>query len=66
MCNKCNEDPRDSIGDAEQALAGLSIMLNELGKNGHIRAIDVAPIVSLIHERLQGATDAIQGYVPRA
>lgn len=65
MCNRCNQDPRDSIGEAEQALAGLSILLSELGPNGHIRAVDIAPLVGLIHERLEGATDAIQNYVPR-
>lgn len=65
MCNKCNEDPRENIDDAEKALAGLSILLSELGSNGHIRAVDIAPLVGLIHERLEGATDAIQNYVPR-
>lgn len=65
MCNRCNEDPRDNIIDAERALAGLSIMLSELGDNSQVRAADVAPILSLIIDRMDGAAIAIQGYVPR-
>lgn len=65
MCNHCSSDPRDRISQAEQALWGLRTLMNQLPLGEDVSAQGVASIVALIHERLDGASTAIQSYVPR-
>lgn len=66
MCDRCSQDPRDAIGEAERALLGLRFLLNGLPPRSEVSVEDVAAIIDLIHDRLDGAAAAINGYVPRA
>ena len=65
VCNHCSQDPRDALGEAEAALMGLCIMLNQQPRDESIGAHDVAAVLRVIHDRLRPAVDAIQNYVPR-
>lgn len=65
MCNRCSEDPRDQIAHAELALWGLRTLVNHLPVDCGLSAEQLGGLLSLIHDRLDGAADAIQGYVPR-
>lgn len=65
MCNRCNEDPRDDIAFAEEALGGLARLLCELPNNADVPARSLTPLLRIIHDRLDGATTAIQNYVSR-
>ena len=65
MCNHCTLDPRDAAAEAESALSGLRILLNELPANADVPASSVAALVGLIHDRLDPAVEKLQGYWPR-
>lgn len=64
MCNKCNDDPRDDIANAEAALGGLSRLLDELPHDSDMPARVLSPLVRLIHDRLDDAASSIQDYRP--
>lgn len=65
MCNRCSADPRDALAEAERALAGLRILVNECAPSGDIDASSLGALLGLIHDRLEPATEKLQGYVPR-
>ena len=65
MCNYRTHDPRDAAGEAEQALLGLRIMLNELPPGADVPANRIASLVGIIHDRLGPAVDQLQDYIPR-
>ena len=59
MCDP-TPDPRDAAGAAERALFGLRRLLNELPPSHDLSAECIAPLVELIHDRLEPAVDALQ------
>lgn len=59
------EDPRDAIGQAEQALLGLRVLLSQQPLDESISPHDVAALIGLIHDRMRPAVEAIQSNVPR-
>ncbi|MFN3973431.1 MAG: hypothetical protein ACK4L4_19105 [Gemmobacter sp.] len=65
MCNSCSQDPRDALAEAETALCGLRVLLNQQPLSESVAAHDVAALVALVHDRMRPAVDAIQSYVPR-
>lgn len=65
MCNHCSTDPRDAIGEADRALFGLCLLVSELPPDADIPASGIGPLLSLIRNRMEGAADRIQNYVPR-
>jgi hypothetical protein len=65
MCNRCSSDPRDAVGEAERALLGLRILVNELPPGADVHANGLGALLGLIHDRLEPAADALQGYTPR-
>ena len=44
---------------------GLRLLLNQQPPNESVDAQSIAGVVGLIHDRMHGAADAIQRYVPR-
>ena len=65
MCDHCSEDPRDAAGQGERALLGLRILLSELPPGSDFQSSDLAPLVSLIHDKLGPAIKKLEDYVPR-
>lgn len=65
MCNHCSPDPRDAVGQAGDALLGLSILINELPADSSVDVRGLGAILGLIHDRLNPAADKLQDYVPR-
>lgn len=65
MCNRCSSDPRDAVGEAEDALLGLRLLVNECAPSGDIDAKGLGALLGLIHDRLAPAVEKLQGYVPR-
>lgn len=65
MCNRCSRDPRDAIGEADRALFGLRVLLSELPPDADVPASGIGPLLALIHDRMEGAADQVQDYVPR-
>lgn len=65
MCNTCSKDPRDAITDAERALFGLQLIISELPGDADIPSCGLAPLLTLIHDRLYPAVMQLDGYVPR-
>lgn len=66
MCNRCSRDPRDAIAEAEDALRGLRILVNEAGPSADLEGKGMGALLGLIHDRLQPAVEKLQDYVPRA
>ena len=66
MCNSCNfEDPRDALAQADNAITGLQILLNQQPLGESIGAHYVAAVLGIIGDRMRPAVEAIQKYVPR-
>ena len=65
MCNRCSDDPRDGVAQAEAALAGLRLLINELPADADLQARNLGPIIDLIHDRLDPAVTALQDFAPR-
>lgn len=65
MCNLCSADPRDAVGEAERALLGLRILVNELPPGTGADAGTLGALLGLIHDRLEPASEKLQDYVPR-
>ena len=61
----CDEDPRDSIAYAGSALSGLRVILAQIPASSPVYPDGICALISLIHDRIDPAVDAIQGYVPR-
>lgn len=61
----CSQDPRDAVEEASSALWGLRSLLSQQPNGETIGAHGVAALLGIIHDRLEPAVDALQGYVPR-
>jgi hypothetical protein len=65
MCNHCSSDPRDALGEVEEALCGLRVLVNKLPIGEEVGASGLGAILGLLHDRLRPASDALQDYIPR-
>ena len=53
-------DPRDEIGEAANALAGLYLLLAIATPGECVPADKLGPLVGLVEEKLRPAADAVQ------
>lgn len=65
MCNRCDDDPRDVVGEAGAALRSLRRILAECPPGAEVPADSLSILVGLIHNRLDPAVDRLQDFVPR-
>lgn len=65
MCNHCSLDPRDAAAEADDALRGLRILVNECAPSGDLDAKGIGALLGLIHDRLRPAVEKLQDYGPR-
>lgn len=61
-CNTPEADPRDAASEAELALFGLRVLLNELPPDSMVPVKGLSPLIGLIHERLDPAVARLQGW----
>jgi hypothetical protein len=70
MCNHCtNLDPRDEIVYAAIALDGIRHLVSDVGVDKPQFDLtgprELAELLDMVHKRISGAADKLQGYVPR-
>jgi hypothetical protein len=70
MCTKCNEDPRDELAYAVNALAGIRDLVGDIGSERTqfhmVGPRELAELLRMVSDRLEPAVEKLQGYVPRA